>query len=281
MTTDELITILSRPVPDQADVLVRTRGMRDYPLLMVGRSNDPLVSLERYGIAGQSYYSRPNSVDEVGLKDVPQTIFVRQSIAERLADINFELQYNKAVEKIFGRKVELYVDDGLRSLKLQQDLHDKLIPESLRKRHPKLSEKEILTWRDRLLAYPPKDTHDSPSPHMTGGAVDLKLRYVREDQGYVPGSFVAMGTRSVQEMDAAAPDYYEHKSKMSAAEVNVRRNRRAFYWIMRGALLGRSSGFVCNPTEWWHWSYGDQLWAAHTQAPYAFYGTAKPPKSSI
>ncbi len=277
MTTDELVAILSRPVPDQGNAAARMKHMRDYPLLKVSRSNDPLVSLERYGIAGQSYYSRPNSVGETGIKGVPKVIFVRQSIAERLSDINFELQYNKTVEKIFGRKVELYVDDGLRSLKLQQDLYNTFVPESLRTRHPELSEKEVLTWRDRLLARPPKDIHDSPTPHMTGGAVDLKLRYVREDQGFVPGSFVPMGTRSVQDMDAAAPDYYEHKSKLAAAEVIARRNRRAFYWIMRGALLGRSSGFVCNPTEWWHWSYGDQLWAAHTEAPYAFYDAIQAP----
>jgi len=31
-------------------------------------------------------------------------------------------------------------------------------------------------------------------------------------------------------------------------------------------------GFAPNPTEWWHYSYGDQMWAALTKNSEAFYG---------
>ena len=37
-----------------------------------------------------------------------------------------------------------------------------------------------------------------------------------------------------------------------------------------------AEGFTVNPTEWWHWSHGDQAWAAHTGASTARYGPARP-----
>jgi zinc D-Ala-D-Ala dipeptidase len=31
------------------------------------------------------------------------------------------------------------------------------------------------------------------------------------------------------------------------------------------------SGFVCYPSEWWHWSYGDKYWAFLTNNESALY----------
>lgn len=30
-------------------------------------------------------------------------------------------------------------------------------------------------------------------------------------------------------------------------------------------------GFVNYPAEWWHFSYGDKMWAAYSYKKYAFY----------
>jgi D-alanyl-D-alanine dipeptidase len=35
-------------------------------------------------------------------------------------------------------------------------------------------------------------------------------------------------------------------------------------------------GFAAHPDEWWHFSYGDQMWAALTDAPAALYGVTAP-----
>jgi D-alanyl-D-alanine dipeptidase len=32
------------------------------------------------------------------------------------------------------------------------------------------------------------------------------------------------------------------------------------------------AGFAANPTEWWHFSFGDQMWAKLTGADAALYG---------
>ncbi len=271
LSNTTISTTLARPIPDQAPVREQAKMLRSYPMLLTGRSHEPLVDLAEYGVAGQSYYSRPSGVSKTGLPGVSPTVLVRKSIAECLRDINFALQNTPEVKQLFGKSVELYVDEGVRSSELQAQLHDELIPAALRLKHPELSKTEIMTWRDRLIAQAPKKSSDSPSPHMTGGAFDIKLRYVRAEQGFVSGAMVPVGPSGLRDMDAAAPDYYEHKSRLTTSEKGWRANRRAFYWIMRGALTG-DSGLVCNPNEWWHWCYGDQMWAAITQAPYAFFG---------
>lgn len=35
----------------------------------------------------------------------------------------------------------------------------------------------------------------------------------------------------------------------------------------------KKEGFVNYPGEWWHFSYGDQLWAAYKNKKYAIYGS--------
>ena len=32
-----------------------------------------------------------------------------------------------------------------------------------------------------------------------------------------------------------------------------------------------SAGFVCYPSEWWHWSYGDKYWAYTQKENHAIY----------
>jgi D-alanyl-D-alanine dipeptidase len=41
------------------------------------------------------------------------------------------------------------------------------------------------------------------------------------------------------------------------------------------------AGFASHPDEWWHYSYGDQMWAALTGAEAAHYGLATPAPDQI
>lgn len=261
--------ILLRPIPSQQTALVRKQSYRSHPLLLNDRSDEPLVDISLYGIAGQSYYSRPNNATGDAVPDIAKPIFVRQSIAERLAAINYSLQINEVIEQIFGRPVELYIDEGLRPTTEQARLYDDVFPQLIRKLHSSYSPEEVLKRRDELIASPATDDM-TPTPHSTGAALDVRLRYADADLGYVPKSLLPMG----QGIDSSAPDYYERQKNLTAAHETIR-NRRVLYWVMRGALLDDDSGFICNPTEWWHWSHGDQLWAALTEAPAAFFGASE------
>ncbi|HEY6932554.1 MAG TPA: M15 family metallopeptidase [Marmoricola sp.] len=93
-------------------------------------------------------------------------------------------------------------------------------------------------------------------PHTTGGAVDLTLA--------LDGSALALGT----DFDAFTEEAHllHHEGADGVAEVRACRR-----------LLGRAladSGFAPYPWEWWHWSYGDQRWAAQTGRTRALFGRA-------
>jgi len=88
----------------------------------------------------------------------------------------------------------------------------------------------------------------SPPPHATGAATDLTLCTVR-------GDLLWMGTIFDDVTERAHPDFLERESGISMSDDEARKNRRLLYWLMREA------GFQVNPTEWWHFSWGDQMWA--------------------
>ncbi|HEV7760517.1 MAG TPA: M15 family metallopeptidase, partial [Acidimicrobiales bacterium] len=87
-------------------------------------------------------------------------------------------------------------------------------------------------------------------PHVVGAALDLTLAY--------GGRPLALGSAYDEFSEAAHLDAFE------GADSTVRRLRR----LMAKALTG--AGFAPYPFEWWHWSYGDDVWAvyAHQDALY-------------
>jgi D-alanyl-D-alanine dipeptidase len=264
-----------RPIPDQSLPLGRKKGYREIPAdLSSSYHHEPLVDVSTYGIAGQSYYSRPNAALDVGAAQVSPVVYVRKGTAEKLAAINDSLRSSEEAARIFGGSVELYIEEGLRSQRIQRLLYEDLFPGLIRTQLPHLSEQEVLSRRDSLIAAP-SDTETSPSPHATGAAIDVSLRYQRATKSFVLGSEVFMGHDDADMGDTTTPDFFERTRSSTAKHALAQRNRRLFYWIMKGSLTGEDSGFCVNPTEWWHWSYGDQLWAAVTGAPAALYGLAK------
>lgn len=274
MMAADLGSVLYKPVPDFDEARLLKPGYRRHAMLANGEHDEePLVSIEEYGLAGQSYYSRPNKATSDPVPGVESTVYLRRTIAEKLAAINYELQKSDVIDKIFGGAVELYVDEGYRPPGLQQKLYEEVFPYIISQQHPDWTRAKVLRRRDELSASPP--ANGTPSPHATGAAVDVKLRYQHPDLGYVPGIEVDMGHADADTGETANPDYYEKLPAFGIAGQRARRNRRAFYWVMKGALNGDDTGLVVNPTEWWHWSFGDQLWARLTQSPGAFYSQAK------
>jgi zinc D-Ala-D-Ala dipeptidase len=270
----KLKDILARPIPDYSQARKQKDGFRNYPLLMYGPySDEPVVDIAQYGIAGQSYYSRTNGATKQPIEWLEPRVYVRQSIAEKLAEINRTIQASPEVAEIYGGEVELFVQEGFRPVALQAKLYNEVFPRLIRTQYPDWTNEQVSERRDQLIANP-KCTADSPPPHATGAAIDVTLRYKDADLHFVPGKIVDMGRKTRDMSLVANPDYYEHGALIRTHQA-VQKHRRALYWIMRGATLGKDTGFVVNPTEWWHWSYGDQMWAHLTNAPAAFYGEAK------
>mgnify|MGYP002078202664 FL=1 len=70
--------------------------------------------------------------------------------------------------------------------------------------------------------------------------------------------------------EEAWTDGFERKAIVSMSDEEARSNRRLLYWAMTEA------GFANNPTEWWHYSWGDQLWAKLGGHASAHYGGCNP-----
>lgn len=95
------------------------------------------------------------------------------------------------------------------------------------------------------------DSEGIRPPHLTGGAVDVTLA--------LHGVPLALGTDY---------DEFSGNARLTAfedADGVTRRLRR----MLAAAML--SAGFAPYPLEWWHWSYGDDVWAAHYRRPGALF----------
>ncbi len=89
----------------------------------------------------------------------------------------------------------------------------------------------------------PVDPKGARPPHTTGGAVDLTLCW--------HGVALGLGTDYDAFVEASRLETFEDGS-----DELVRRLRRLLANVLD------SCGMVCYSSEWWHWSYGDDVWAA-------------------
>ena len=114
----------------------------------------------------------------------------------------------------------------------------------------------ILKKVEKFWAYPSNDS-SCPPPHSTGGALDVCL----SDKD---GNLIQMGG-NVDLMDETSnPDFYENIKNEEAIIWKSRRN------LLKGVMT--KFGFAQHPNEWWHFSYGDQLWAWRNKKEKALYG---------
>jgi D-alanyl-D-alanine dipeptidase len=266
---------LIAPIPDLTTLRQLKDGYREYPIdLGNPQSHEELIDISAYDLPGQSYYSRPNAATGEPVAEVPKTLYLRKSIAEKLLAINQTLT-DPALTRFFGGPVELYVEDAHRSYLLQKQLYEKVFPHLIRQQHPGLSDEELADQLQNLIAEP-SDDPARPFPHATGGAADVILRYKQKTPGFVDKPvFVAHldgDTSSKIELD-----YFEHHEPKDGHEKFAQRNRRAFYAIMTGAAFNQQTELQVNPTEWFHWSWGDQMWAKLQNKPAALYGLAEKP----
>ncbi len=256
---------LYQPVPDMdalRDIKAGYQELQvdeDHPL-----HDEPLVNITDYGIAGQAYYSRNNAATGEPVEGVSENVYVRRTVAEKLHRINSGLQ-DSVMKKFFDGEVELYVEEGLRSVALQTKLYEQVFPDLIRAQQGDVDDDELERLRSRLIAKP-----SANSPHAAS-AFDLTLRYRQESRRYVPGADVQLGQVDGDTSDVVYPDYYEKNPPKNAIELLARTNRRAFYAVMTGEAFGEPTGFVNNPTEWWHWGFGDKLSARIAGQDMAFY----------
>ena len=180
---------------------------------------------------------------------------LREDVVSRLVMANEYLQtiYND---------YSLILYDSWRPLEVQSYMFYLAFESESNKRglkiHPneRNSYPEIIKEVEKFWAYPSFDDN-CPPPHSTGGAIDLTIA-----DG--AGKLIDMGCESDNMDVSASPEFYKDRISTESIIWDDRRN------LLKKVML--KFGFVQHPNEWWHFSYGDQLWAWVNQKRNAIYG---------
>lgn len=221
-------------------------GSQSIPIAECGQ---PLVPIsccpERILVRPQYHYQ--------GLAHALPEIYLREGVFERL------MKASEALPE--GHR--FVVLDGWRPLSLQQALFDRYKDE-LAQANPSLNEEQLMEQARRFVAEP-RSNPAFPSPHSTGGSVDLTVADAR-------GSMLAMGSEFDETSNRSETLYLESltKEELSETELRALENRRLLYHVMTAA------GFTNYPDEWWHFDYGNQNWALMSGHKTAIYGITTP-----
>jgi zinc D-Ala-D-Ala dipeptidase len=176
---------------------------------------------------------------------------VRTGVLERLrqAQTNLQTHYPDYRLQIFDAYRPVAVQQFMVDWTFQQQLaiHQLKASELTPEQHQKILETVYQFWAV------PSNNPATPPPHSTGAAVDLTLVDLE-------GNPLNMGSDIDEISERSYPDYF------SSINNTFHHNRM----ILKTTML--SAGFNQHEREWWHFSYGDQLWAFDQKQPTAIYG---------
>jgi D-alanyl-D-alanine dipeptidase len=229
------VAVVSEPLPP----LTPNTGWQEVPIEPV---SEPLVAVADLGgrVHQNAAYHR------MGLPGALAHCWVRESVGARLAEVAAGLPDG----------VELLVWDGYRPYEVQKALFDGYVDELIAV-HPEMPADAIEAAATRFVSRP-STSPVAPSPHLTGGAVDLTL--CAPD-----GTPLDLGTG----FDAFVPE--AGAAAFEQRPGRARDNRRTLFWSMVRA------GFAAYTEEWWHFDLWDQFWGVVRGRP-ARFGPADPPE---
>lgn len=255
--SSDLLAFRDRPVPSSADAMARKAGYRTDVAIADGGdlATEACIDVRTADIAGANHYNTLHNppYHHVVPGSIPE-LFLRRSVAAKLKDVN---------ARLVASGVELYLFDAWRPQAVQRYFHDAWFPQWLKARKPELEGPALMEEVEHYWAAPSAGA-GSPSPHSTGAAVDLTLVFTETRQPLFMGGLFDDVT------DDAWTDAYERKAIVSMSDAEAQANRRLLYWAMSEA------GLANNPTEWWHYSWGDQMWAKLAGQTAALYGACNP-----
>jgi len=204
------------------------------PLVPIPLNEFAIVNPHPYKTVGAPYGSK-------------SPFYLRAGIVTRLRQAQRQLQRRKP-----GWRIQIF--DAYRPVAVQQYMVDYSFAQECAARGyalARLSEAEAATaWAAvyQFWAVPSQDPA-MPPPHSTGAAVDVTL----VDK---TGHPVEMGS-AIDELSARSfPQHF------ATATDETERTAHAMRSLLFTAM--ESAGFIGHPTEWWHFSFGDQLWAWQT-----------------
>ncbi len=237
----------SKPIP------IVTHQQSGWKPVKINESGEALVCLNdlaissRIAVHPQYYWQK--------LPGAMSRCFARETVVSKLI---------KAASQL-PNGFSLVIWDSWRPLEVQQSLFDRY-KNILAAQNPLWTGQELVMHTSKFVAIPSRDPN-APSPHLTGGAVDLSIL-----DG--SGVYLDMGTEFDDFSPLANTRYYEaaleQGARLSSDDQKHLDNRRLLYQVMIDA------GFTNYAEEWWHYDFGNQLWAIQSDRS-AIYGIASLP----
>ncbi|MEA5541732.1 M15 family metallopeptidase [Limnoraphis robusta Tam1] len=218
--------------------------IKPYQKVPVQDCGEPLlpIPLEQFAVESPHPYEKLGA--PYHLSNVDSPYYLRQEVLERLITAQTQLQSDYP-----GWKILIF--DAYRPVEVQQFMVDYTFSELLKTRELKpdlISAEErqaILEEVYQFWAVPSLDPA-TPPPHSTGAAIDITL------VNHI-GKIVDMGSPIDEISPRSYPNHFAESSH--SVEQKYHQNRQILAELMIAA------GFQQHPNEWWHFSYGDQMWA--------------------
>jgi zinc D-Ala-D-Ala dipeptidase len=210
--------------------------MKPYRKLPIVECHEPLVPipLELFAIETPHAYIKCGA--EYGDKS---PYYLRQGVLDRAI-----VAHNYLQQLHPGWRILIF--DAYRPVEVQQYMVDYTFTQTIAERglqRDLMTDAEIdRVWQDvyQIWAIPSFDLA-TPPPHSTGAAIDVTLV---DDRGQP----IDMGSPIDEMSDRSLPDYFIDVPAFH-------QHRQLLLQVMTHA------GFLRHPAEWWHFSFGDQLWA--------------------
>jgi D-alanyl-D-alanine dipeptidase len=215
--------------------------MKPYHCVPIVECHEPLVPL----LPSLFSLAQPHAYAQLGAPYGDRSpFFVRQGVRECLIAAQTALQQTHPDWR-------LQIFDAYRPIAVQQFMVEHMFHELARAQGLVLAD---LTSTQREALYQqvyefwarPSSDPTMPPPHSTGGAVDVTL----VDKW---GNPVEMGSPIDELSLRSYPNHFAGSSDARDAQFHQHRERL-------NAVMALA-GFKRHPNEWWHFCYGDQLWA--------------------
>jgi D-alanyl-D-alanine dipeptidase len=216
-------------------ILFHRKKMKPYQKVAIAECHEPLVE-----ISEQFDRVTPHPYAKLGAPYGEKSpFFVRSGILDRLIQADAELQKIRP-----GWKIQIF--DAYRPVAVQQFMVDYTLIELVNANGlqletlPETQREEFQQQVYQFWAMPNLNPA-TPPPHSTGAAIDITLI---DDNGNV----IDMGSEIDEISERSFPNHFPLDSEYG-------QHRK----ILSNAMI--SAGFKQHWNEWWHFSYGDQIWA--------------------
>ena len=225
--------------------------MKPYQNILIADCGEPLVA-----IANQFIKIDPHPYISLGAPYGDRSpFFVRLGILERL-------QRSQAYLQTIRPNWHIAIFDAYRPISVQQFMVDYSFAQLAKSKGLEvlnLTEDQKNSLMAEVMKFWAIPSHDRkmPPPHSTGAAIDVTLF----DADLLE---INMGSPIDEISDRSLPNYFANS--IDNQDIRFHSDRQLLNKVMT------HSGFQRHPNEWWHFSYGDQLWAWISKKKIAIYG---------